>query len=309
MPARWWRISRAVLLVLSALVGIGAAVVMLAFPRSVPAAAEPIEATPERLARGRYLVEHVANCVDCHSQRDWGSYGGPVEAGTEGRGAPLAVLRPHVHSANITPAALGDWTDGEIARAVTSGVDRDGVALHPFMPYDTYARMEAEDVDAMVVYLRALPPIDHEVPEPREGLPIRLLGRLLPKPYVPPVPVDRDDTVAYGRYLATLAECSFCHGADFSGGRSFRVPGTDQRVATVNLTPHPSAPTGAWTRENFIGVFKAFAAETPIPVPDGQVNTVMAWSRYAGMTAADLGAIYDYLRTIEPVAPEPTDTP
>ena len=312
MSTRWMRVARTVLIAGGALVAVGAAVLLLAFPRSRPAASEPIERSAERLARGRYLVEHVANCLDCHSQRDWGSYGGPPVPGTEGRGAPLEVLRPGIHSANITPAGLGEWTDGEIARALTSGVDRDGKALHAFMPYDTYARMEAEDVAAVVVYLRSLPPIDHTVPEPRDGWLITLVGRILPKPYEAPDPVDRADTVAYGRYLATIAECSFCHGSDFAGGRSFRVPGTDRRVESVNLTPHPSALTGAWTRQNFIGVFKSFDTERAIPVPPDQLNTVMAWRRYAGMTVEDLGAIYDYLRTLEPVAPvapEPAASP
>jgi len=286
------------------LIGGGLAFLLLAFPRSEPASNEVIERTPKRVARGRYLVEHVANCLDCHSERDWDRYGGPVVRGTEGQGAHLLVLRPAIKSANITPSALGDWTDGEIARAMTSGIGRDGAALHPFMPYDSYAHLEAADVKAVVSYLRELPSIENVVPKPKDNLAIRLLGRTLPKPYVAPEPVDRTDSVAYGGYLTAIAECSFCHGGSWTGGRTFRIPHSEQERESANISPHPSTRMGAWSREEFVGVFKSFAATDGIDVPEGQANTVMPWARYAGMTEQDLGAIYDYLRTVEPLTPK-----
>ena len=304
---RLFSILRWTLVGLALLVVAGLAILFLLFPRSSEPMKLSIERTPERIERGRYLVEHVANCLDCHSERDWSYYGGPVVPGTEGMGAPLRVLRPHVHSANITPAALDSWTDGELVRAFTSGISRDGRVLNPFMPYDTYARMSKEDVYAVTAYLRMLPPIDNEVPLPQESLPIRLLSRILPKPYDPPPPIAPDDSIAYGSYLANIAECSFCHGADFSGGRRFRIPGTDQRWASVNLTPHPQNRVGTWSRENFIGVFKSFSPPGGREIPGNEVNTVMPWYRYAGMTESDLGAIYDYLRTLPPIAPVSTD--
>jgi hypothetical protein len=30
-----------------------------------------VEITPERIARGKYLANHVTVCVDCHSTRVW----------------------------------------------------------------------------------------------------------------------------------------------------------------------------------------------------------------------------------------------
>jgi mono/diheme cytochrome c family protein len=289
------------LVVTAGILGLGLAVLMRAFPHGQSASREVIQPTAERLARGRYLVEKVANCLDCHSQRDWSRLGGPVVAGTEGQGAPFSVLGPPVHSADITSAALSHWTDGEIARALTSGIGRDGNAVHPFMPHDAYSRLDAEDVRSVVVYLRALPPIDHSVPRTREKWPIRLLGRLLSKPHVSPEPVDRRDSVAYGRYLVTIAECRLCHGDDLSGGRTFRIPGTEATEDSANITPHPSALPGQWSRENFVALFKSLDTEEAIEVPPGQVNTVMPWARLAGLSEADLGAIYDYLQTVPPV--------
>src|SRR4029079_11664804 len=100
--------------------------------RDGPPSAEKMEPTPERLARGRYLGEHVADCAGCHSDH-LTTYGFPVKPGTEGRGRQLVdkkILFPGVVAAQMTtpdPAdGLGNWTDGEILRALREGVDRNG---------------------------------------------------------------------------------------------------------------------------------------------------------------------------------------
>ena len=116
------------------LIVVALAVVFSVFPRIEPASDVVIDRFPERIERGRYLVEHVANCLNCHSERDWDLYGGPVIAGTKGQGAPLRVLRPSVFSANITPFGIAEMSDGEVVRAITSGIGRDGETLHVFMP-------------------------------------------------------------------------------------------------------------------------------------------------------------------------------
>ena len=59
---------------------------------------------------------------------------------------------------------------------------------------------------------------------------------------------------------------------------------------------------GSTSREEFIALFRRHA--TPERVPPEQ-NTIIAWSAYAGMTDADLGAIYQYLRTVPAVAMPP----
>ena len=84
----------------------------------------------------------------------------------------------------------------------------------------------------------------------------------------------------------------------------FRIPGTDQEWPSENLTPHLSNRIGAWSRENFIGIFRSFAPPEGSRIPGDRINTVMPWSRYAGMTDEDLGAIYEYLRTVEPIQQE-----
>src|SRR5690349_10031856 len=63
-----------------------AGVLVMRRPAMRPAPAEKIAATPERLARGSYLVEHVVDCNGCHSDRDWTRYGGPIKDGARGKG-------------------------------------------------------------------------------------------------------------------------------------------------------------------------------------------------------------------------------
>jgi hypothetical protein len=75
------------------------------------------------------LSNHVSGCVICHFERDMTRYGGPVKEGTHGAGGEFFGDLEQgfaVYSKNITPAAIGNWTDGELIRAITAGVDADG---------------------------------------------------------------------------------------------------------------------------------------------------------------------------------------
>jgi hypothetical protein len=64
-------------------------------------------------------------------------------------------------SRNITShneKGLGAWSDDEIKHAITQGVSRDGRPLKPPMGYAFYAKLTADDLDAIVGYLRTVPP-------------------------------------------------------------------------------------------------------------------------------------------------------
>ena len=77
--------------------------------------------------------------MDCHSTRDWMRFAGPVVKGTEGKGGDKfdeSIGFPGtIYAKNITPAALGNWTDGELVRAITMGINKKEEALFPMMPY------------------------------------------------------------------------------------------------------------------------------------------------------------------------------
>ena len=91
----------------------------LLFLSLVLAACLPLcAAGPEKIERGRYLANYVANCIHCHSVRNRDFYAGPVTPGTEGKGAKLDYLGLDLDSPNITPTGIGKWTDKELVRAL-----------------------------------------------------------------------------------------------------------------------------------------------------------------------------------------------
>jgi hypothetical protein len=76
--------------------------------------------------------------------------------------ADLFGLGHTVISRNVTPhpdLGIGTWTDAEIKRAITQGISRDGREHLPGMAYPYYASISDEDLDAIIVYLRSLPPM------------------------------------------------------------------------------------------------------------------------------------------------------
>jgi mono/diheme cytochrome c family protein len=120
---------------------------------------------------GEYLAGPVGHCMDCHTTYVMGQ----IDMTQLGRGGNV-YARPFIYdwaavSANITShptAGLGSWTDAEIKRAITEGVSRDGRTLLPFMPYWLYKKMEPSDLDAVVAYLRSLPPLGPAAPPATE---------------------------------------------------------------------------------------------------------------------------------------------
>ncbi len=113
--------------------------------------------TPEQRAmveRGRYLFT-VDSCVTCH--------------GPDGSGGLKISWRAAgtFWSRNLTSdseTGLGAWTDDQVARALRSGISRDGRAIHwQAMIWDHVSNMDEEDVRSVIAYLRTLPPVHREV--------------------------------------------------------------------------------------------------------------------------------------------------
>lgn len=277
-----------------------------------------IEATPDRLARGEYLVKNVMGCLYCHSEPNFDYWGGGLpKPGTEGAGGWHDAVSAgimgsiDIYFSNITPAALGDWTDGEIVQALTEGVSKGGKPLFPIMPYGRYRHMPEEEIFSIVAYLRTLKPIENPLPKKKVKRMFKVLERTFPQPWEPQPLPDPQDEVAYGKYLATIGDCVMCHttmtksgklieGMDFAGGNEYKLP-NGQVVYSANITPDEETGIGHWSREDFIEAFKQYVEPQPVV---GSKNTIMAWSAYAGMTEEDLGAIYAYLRSVPPVEHE-----
>ncbi|QQS35620.1 MAG: c-type cytochrome [Ignavibacteriales bacterium] len=287
------------------------------YPKVDPPSDIKIEATSERIARGDYLANHVAVCIDCHSERDFTKFAGPIKPGTEGSGGEVfdenIGFPGKVVTKNLTPANLGSWSDGEILRAMTCGVTKDNKALFPMMPYPNYNQLTKEDAYSLVAYIRTLQSKQRDVPETELNFPLNFIVKTMPIPQYTPAPeIDKSNTTAYGKYLVTIASCNECHtqsdkgeplpGMTFAGGAEFNFPAGV--VRSLNITPDEETGIGKWTKEDFIKRFRNYGTEEAKNIPvdmNKEFNTPMPWLMYTGMTDEDLGAIYEYLRTAKPV--------
>jgi len=292
----------------------GLAYVFLFLPHAATPRALHVQGTPEQIARGAYLSHHVVGCTDCHGERDWSKYSAPQMRSREGQGGMTFRLDiGTLYAPNITPVRLGSWTDGEILRAMTEGVSKEGAPLFPLMPYENYREMALEDAEAIIAYIRTVPAVSREVPSSELRFPMNIIVRTIPRPasLVERRPDPAVDRVRYGQYLTTIASCASCHtrmvrgrpvaGMAFAGGLEFHMRSGGVQYS-ANITPDPDTGIGAWSETQFIERFKMVAGlnESAL-VLNGRRNTEMPWRDYGGMTRDDLGAIYAYLRTIPPV--------
>ena len=119
--------------------------------------------------RGSYLVT-IGHCMECHSPRERGvsdysrnglGKGGRRFSSADVQGFPADW--PGATASNITShpeKGLARWSDAEIKRAITQGVSRDGRKLLPPMDFKSYSTMTDADLDAIVAYLRTVPPLE-----------------------------------------------------------------------------------------------------------------------------------------------------
>jgi cytochrome c oxidase cbb3-type subunit 2 len=141
---------------------------------------EAAEAKADPVKRGRYLVDtHL--CALCHSPID---ENGRILDGLKFAGGQLIRIVPFgdYPTGNLTSdkeTGLGTWTDDELKRVITTGVRRNGARLPPFpMDWPAFSSMTPEDLNAMVAYIRTIPPISNKIPETtRPFLPVYLWGK------------------------------------------------------------------------------------------------------------------------------------
>jgi hypothetical protein len=274
--------------------------------------------SPERIERGRYLYEVLADCDGCHSTHDETRFGRPVIAGKRGSGSvfPKEMGLPgDVAPPNITPdkeTGIGNWTDGEKIRAIREGIGRDGRALFPMMPYPFYRSLSDRDVQSLVAYLNTMQPVRNVVPRTRLDFPVSLMIRAVPAPVEGPVPQpDPSDKIRYGEYLTRIAGCPECHSPMdrgriveeklFAGGREFRTPAAV--VVSANISPDPETGIGRWSEPQFLDKFYQYKEyiEKGSPAVGPEGYTLMPWLNLAQLPPADLGAIFAYLKTQRPV--------
>lgn len=278
---------------------------------------QEIPRTPERLARGKYLVDGVLWCATCHSDIDWSKrpleavagtkFGGHVFGQELGIPAPFRIVASNISSDREYGA--GNWTDADFVRALRRGIGHDGRTLVDMMPSAEFSHLSDEDLASVIVYLRSLPAIHIE--RPKTLMPKGATSNLYPLPAVAHVPEpDRSDRVSYGHYLVTAGQCHWCHtpldekgdllpGMDFSGGHAFSGPfglkgAMVSDLASLNLTPDPSG-ISYFDEAMFVKALRTGH------VGARQLSTLMPWSYFRNLTDDDLKAIFAYLRSVPPV--------
>lgn len=290
--------------------------VKVALPNVGEAPDLKIEATPEMLARGEYLAKNVVGCVECHATRDFTKFAGPIISGSEGQGGELFGTQlgfpGEYYAPNITPSGIGDWTDGEVFRAVTSGVSKDGHALFPIMPYPHFGTMLKEDIYAVIAYIRTLKPIENTPPTSSSEFPMNFIINTIPKPPAFTTIPPKEELIKYGEYITNAALCMDCHTVRvkgefqmdqyMAGGFNMPLP-SGGTVRSANITPDKKTGIGNWTEQQFLARFKIYSDSSyvPQPVNAGEFNTMMPWAYYSRMNEEDLKAIFAYLQSIKPV--------
>ena len=262
-----------------------------------------------RFSPGKYLADHVAVCTDCHSQRDWTRYAGPLKPETYGAGGEILGrergLPGRLVARSITPSALASWTDGEIV--LGGPVALTARRSFPYAQPVSWARTWPGRMRPSWRICEP-PPRTQQLADRTLHFPRPLVVRThrRPKTNLPATRPDPSQRVAYGQYL-TSSGCADCHtrvDAD-------KAPLADKRLAAARSSRCPMASSPDWPISRrtprarldgarSIAKFKAFSdGAAHVPVKAGDFNTPMPWQSYAGMTREDLGAIFTYrwLRT------------
>ena len=284
--------------------------------------------------RGKYLVDHVAACGDCHTPliddpQNPDPNGPPIRgaylSGFEcfvdlnGPAAPGGCL----HSKNLTndPSGLMNRTDDQIKEMMLNGERPDDTYLVPLMPYWIFHNMTEVDADSIVMYLRTVTGVAHTVPPsdapftpPDEAAAPLDLSTV-------PMPTTVNASTMNGRYLAAhLDACLGCHtpltnqldfrSVDptkfFAGNRAFPAaplhipsPPFPAIIYTANLTPHDPTGLYMYTAEDIVkelkmGIAKDGTGICP-PMPAGPMNAL------GGLTDSDAADIAAFIKALPPV--------
>jgi mono/diheme cytochrome c family protein len=266
--------------------------------------------------RGRYLVTTVMACGNCHTPKD--AQGRPI-AGQELSGGGIGFDIPPFAgvAANITPdrdTGIGDWTDAEIKRAITHGErpahgPRAGQPLAVPMAANFFKAILPGDLDAIVAYLRSVPPVRNRVAAPVYRAPVqRDAFATADRGFTEE---DMHDTVRRGAYLATIGHCMECHTpqgergvllfetALGAGGRSFLpsfvkgLPASWKGAVSRNVTSDPERGIGGWSDAEI-----KRAITKGIGRDGRRMEEPMPYAWYAGIRPDDLDALVAYLRSL-----------
>jgi len=278
------------------------------------------------IERGEYLAR-ISRCVGCHTpQQD--EFSNPAELSEDQRltlslfgmnaldlqegflsGGRTFNLGPAgtIIASNITSdeeTGIGAWTDEELEVTMRTGINPAGRELHPLMPTRSYANWAAEDMAALIAYLRTVPPVENAIEVAVEDAFEQPALENLEFPEASP-----EDSFEYGEYLVNdVMRCTGCHtptdpntgrpdSAMFlGGGQAYEGPWGI--VYGGNITNHPETGLGNWTNEDIIRVFREGVNI------NGRRLILMPWQDYSPITDSDLEAVIKYIRGVEQIENE-----
>jgi mono/diheme cytochrome c family protein len=251
------------------------------------------------MARGKYLVDTLMTCHNCHTPR---GPNGPMMDKAFSGGARFDEKPFDVTAANITSdreTGIGAWSVDDIKKTLTTGVRPNGIPLANVMPTGFYKVLTARDLDAIATYLHSVPPVKNKVPAPIYK--IALPQTFVPNAQQPMTEADLKDKVKRGFYLATIAHCMECHsplgpkGRDFTrmGAGGFELKGPWGVTVSRNITSSKTKGIGGWTDEEI-----KRAITQGISKDGSKLRPPMGFQFYAKMTPDDLDAIVAYLHTV-----------
>ncbi|MEJ2600168.1 MAG: c-type cytochrome [Anaerolineales bacterium] len=247
------------------------------------------------IARGRHLVEAVTFCKECHGQQ------------LEGDVFEDEPMIGTFYAPNLTSGRGGEgaaYSDADYVRAIRHGVDPQGRGLM-IMHSDVYHNISQQDLGAIIAYLKSVPPVDNELPEPK----IYPLGNIMvalgmfDSEALPLIPAEKIDhsasfvempaqgaTAEYGSYLVSITLCHMCHGPELTGG----PPLEEGMMAAPDITPRGELGLTGWSEADFVQTLRTGVS------PSGHKldPEIMPWKTYANLTDQELAAIYRYIQSL-----------
>lgn len=266
----------------------GKGIAVAYFPGAPPAPNLTVAGTPEQIARGEYLVN--LSCIGCHS--NVGADGKPSLQHPLNGGWNIAQAEGFgfvgdLVTENLTPGGkLATYSDGELFRALRYAVDKEGDLL-VFMSLLPVTQLSDADNEAIIAYLRSLPPTAQSAPT---GDRLGFIGSVMfgagmfgaPAEGVASITAPAEGTTAeYGAYVALYGDCRGCHGPDMTG-----TPAS----AFGPAVPNPRLLVGELTAAQFVTMLRSGVKPDGQPFPE-----TMPWQNAAAMTDDDLAALYAYL--------------
>ena len=273
-------------------------------------AAPVFAATPEEIARGKYIFGATGGCA-CHTEAK-----GPANAG----GRKYVGLFGTVYSSNITSdttTGIGGWTDEQIATAIRLGRRPNGERILPVHPFTSFNGMAEEDLKALVAFLRTVPPVS------RPNTPKKITIPMFESVFLPawlmafaaketPPPAAPASGVARGEYLVrAVGHCGECHtprsamtmavdNSRFLAGNPKKTGPEGQ--AAPNITPDKATGLGDWTEEQIV-TYLGTGNRPDGDVAGGLMGEMIqgTLAGYKDVSKADLQAIARYLKSIPAV--------